>query len=184
MENFDYRSARTYAGQYGAIIGLIWICSFACFIGGLHYPVLSHFSLLIGLASLFITIKLLNRFGRTVFPLKFSQATWMAILVYMYASLLFAAAQYIYFRFIDNGFLVSTYETLFQNPEYQKLLQQLMPGMEQQETAIHEAINMLYTITPIQLTFNFLIYNVFLGFILSLPTGFFVSRKNKTTRNN
>ena len=104
MENFDYRSARTYAGQYGAIIGLIWICSFACFIGGLHYPVLSNFSLLIGLASLFITIKLLNRFGRTVFPLKFSQATWMAILVYMYASLLFAAAQYIYFRFIDNGF--------------------------------------------------------------------------------
>lgn len=179
MEAIDYKVARTYAGQYGAIVGIFWIISFACFIGGLHYPIISNFSLLIGLASLFVTGALLRKFGRTVFPLKFSQAAWMTIQIYLYASLLMAAAQFIYFRFLDNGFLVSTYEALFKSSEYQQLLQQLLPGLNNQTEAIDEVIGMLYTITPIQLTFNFLIYNVFLGFILAIPTGFFASRKNR-----
>lgn len=179
MDTIDYKMARTYAGQYGAVVGALWIISFACFIGGLHYPLLSNFSLLIGLASLFVTGALIRKFSRTVFPVKFSQAAWMTIQIYMYASLLMAAAQFIYFRFLDNGFLVSTYETLFQSPEYQQLLQQLLPGISNQTQAIDEVIGMLYTITPIQLTFNFLIYNVFLGFILAIPTGYFASRKNK-----
>lgn len=183
MMTFNYKLARTYSGQYGAVTGLLWIISFACFIGGLHYPILANLSLLVGLGSIAATIFLLRKFSRTVFPLKFSQAMWMAMQIYLYATLLLAAAQFVYFRFLDHGFLVSTYETLFQAPEYQEIIGQLLPGSDQQ-TAIDEAISMLYTITPIQLTFNFLIYNVFLSFILAIPTGFIGSRKGKQTQNN
>ena len=51
MDATSYRQLRAYAAQYGAIVGLIWIVSFAFYIVGLTHPLIGNIGLLIGIFS-------------------------------------------------------------------------------------------------------------------------------------
>lgn len=163
-----YQDLRAYAGQCGAVIGGLWISSFACFIGGLTYPGLSLICMLLGISSIFATGSLVRRFRRTTADIRFGMAWWMSILMFIYASLLMAVAQYIYFRYMDNGFLADYYASIMQQPEFATLMQYAQGGQDYQDV-MEQVINMLRTISPIELTFQFMIYNFFLGIFLSIP---------------
>lgn len=168
MEKFSYGKARAYAGQYGAWVGALWIASFCCYMGGLTQPWLANLGLLIGFISLLFTGMLLRGFYRQVAPLSFFRAWWMAWLVFLYASLLTAVVQYVYFRFIDNGRLINTYSALFEKPESRELLAAMLPEQDP-EAAIRQALELLGSLSPIEITFEWMLYNIFLGFILALP---------------
>ncbi len=169
MDATSYRQLRAYAAQYGAIVGLIWIVSFAFYIVGLTHPLIGNIGLLIGIFSVVAAGFLVRKFRHEISPLRFAQSWWMSILIYMYASLLMAVAHFIYFRYIDNGLLVDTYASILQQPEAVAMLQSMMPG-EDTARASAEVVDLLRSITPIQFTFEFLIYNLILGFILGIPT--------------
>ena len=49
------------------------------------------------------------------------------------------------------------------------MMQSMMPG-EDVTAVVADVTAQLQQITPIQLTFEFLVYNLLLGFILSIPT--------------
>lgn len=183
MSNINYRQVRAFAAQYGTIVGLMWIVSFSFFIIGLSQPLISNLSLLFGLLSIFAAISLVRKFIREVTPLNFWQSWRMSTFIYMYAALLMAAAQFIYFRFIDNGFLINTYMETIQKPEAITMMQNMMPG-EDIKAITEQAIDLLRNITPIQLTFEFLIYNLLLGIILSIPTAGFSAAIGKKQKNN
>jgi hypothetical protein len=100
----------------------------------------------------------------------------------MYASLLMAMAQFIYFQYIDNGLLFDTYASVIQQPEMTALLQNMLPS-EDINKVINETIDTLRSITPINLTFKFLTNNLFLGLILSVPTAGF-SNIGKSSSNH
>lgn len=163
-----YSELRTYAAQKGAVVGGMWIASFACFIGGLSLPGLSFISMLTGVGSIFVTGLLVRRFRRQTGDIGFGMACWMSMLMFMYASLLMAAAQFIYFRYLDNGFMADTYASLMQQPEVIKALQDMGYG-ENYKELFEQTIATWQTITPIELTFEFLVSNFFLGVFLSLP---------------
>lgn len=169
MDITSYRQQRAYAAQYGFIVGLIWIASFSLFIIGLTQPLMGNLSLLVGILSIAAAGYLVRKFRHEVAPLRFWHTWWMATQIFMYASLLMAAAQFIYFRYIDNGLLVDTYASIMQQPEAMAMLQSMMPG-EDTARASTEVVDLLRSITPIQFTFEFLIYNLILGFILGIPT--------------
>ena len=182
MKAIERQQFSAYAAQNGTIIGLMWIVSFAFYIVGLSHPLIGNLSLLFGLLSLYCCVALIKKFKREITPINFWQSWRMSILIYMYASLLIAMAQFIYFQYIDNGLLFDTYASVIQQPEMTALLQNMLPG-EDINKVINETIDTLRSITPINLTFKFLTNNLFLGLILSVPTAGF-SNIGKSSSNH
>ena len=92
-----------------------------------------------------------------------------------------AVAQFVYFRYIDNGLLLQTYSTIMQQPEAVAMMQSMMPGEDVAEVS-RQVIDLLKSISPIQLTFEFLVYNLMFGFLLAIPTAWIgLSGKSRTT---
>lgn len=168
MDIIKARQFRAFSAQYGTIVGLFWILSFSCYIIGLGHPLVANLGFLFGLCSIVVTGYLVRHFRRQVFNFKFLLSWRMSLMIFTYASLLLAAAQFIYFRYIDNGMLANTYASLLEQPESRQLLEAMMPG-DDVHTATTNAIELLQSITPIEITINFLIYNIILSLFLSLP---------------
>lgn len=183
MKQTDYKQINAFAGQYGLIVGLMWVLSFACFIFGLNKPLIGNLALLFGLLSIFVCEKLVRNFRYTVQELRFPAVWRMSLMIYFYASLIMAMAQFIYFRFIDNGLLQEAYSEVLQRPEAITMLQQMMPD-EDISTVTEQALAMLGSITPAQMTGEFLIYNLFLGLMLSIPTAVLAKMGRKDPSNN
>lgn len=183
MNAISYKQLRAFAAQYGAVVGLMWIVSFAFYIIGLTRPLVGNVGLIIGLLSVVTAGFLIRKFRGEVFPLRFGQSWWMAMLIFMYASLLMAVAQFVYFRYIDNGLLLQTYSTIMQQPEAVAMMQSMMPGEDAAEVS-RQVIDLLKSISPIQLTFEFLVYNLMFGFLLAIPTAWIgLSGKSRTTHS-
>ena len=174
MTKEQYRQFKAYATQYGTFVGLMWVTSFACYIGGFSAPFLSTLCLFLGITSPLLAIYLGKRFRRDACEgfISFGRALWFALLMFFYATLLTTIVQYIYFRFIDNGFLFSAFETLLQQPEVKESLNSMLSTME-----LENVTDILSSITPSQLTFNMLTFNMFAGMILSFPVALAVMRR-------
>ena len=99
---------------YGAYLGVFWIVGAVFFPLGLTNPFL--FLLFIGfvLCGPFIAYRYARTYRNGVCggSISFSHAWVFTVLMYMFAALLAAAAHYVYFRFIDQGYIVSTYSRL------------------------------------------------------------------------
>ncbi len=183
MNAISYKQLRAFAAQYGAVVGLMWIVSFAFYIIGLTRPLVGNVGLIIGLLSVVTAGFLIRKFRGEVFPLRFGQSWWMSTLIFMYASLLMAVAQFVYFRYIDNGLLLQTYSTIMQQPEAVAMMQSMMPEEDAAEVS-RQVIDLLKSISPIQLTFEFLVYNLMFGFLLAIPTAWIgLSGKSRTTHS-
>lgn len=182
MSTEQYRQIRAYAAQYGTLVGLIWIASFASFVIGLTRPMLSNLALLIGLSSVAVAGYQVRKFRREIYDLRFASAWWMSLLIFIYAALLMAVAQFVYFRYLDNGFMADTYAAILEQPEAIAMMQSMMPGEDVQELTT-QSINLLRSITPIQLTIEFLIYNIFIGLLLAVPSAW-IGRNGKGLEPN
>ena len=86
------------------------------------------------------------------------------ILVFFYGGVLFAVAQYLYFAFMDNGFLLSQFSKMVTSEEGKALLQQY--GMQQM---VDESLQEMANIRPIDYALNMLTINITMGFVLGLP---------------
>ena len=160
---------RAYAATYGTAVGAIWVLSFALFIVGLRHAAAANISLLAGIASIAVATMLVRNFRLNIRPLRFATAWRLSLMTYLYATLLMAVAQYIYFRYIDGGYLAQTYTQLLQEPQAMTMLQAMWPEQEPQEI-VQTCIDLLQTLTPSTLTMQFLMYNLMLALILSWPT--------------
>lgn len=179
MDLIQAKQLRAYSAQYGAIVGLMWILSFSCYIIGLSEPLVGNLGLLFGVFSFVVAGYLIRHFRRTVFTFGYFRAWRVASLIFIYAALLMAVAQYVYFRYIDQGFLAGVYAEVASRPETRTILEQMFPGYDVAELT-EQTVELLRTISPIEITLEFLIYNIILGAILALPAaGIGVSGKGK-----
>ena len=67
--------------------------------------------------------------------ISFLHAWVFTVFMYMFAALLAAVAHYIYFRFIDHGYVINTCETMVDT-----LAQSNMPGMDSYIATYQEAL--------------------------------------------
>lgn len=173
------QQTRAYAGYYGLWVGACWIASFGLNIAGLQSPLLGNLGLLVGLASVFLGVKLLRGFREHVAPLPLRRAWYLSWMMYLAAALLCTAAQYIYFAYLDGGMVTRAYTDLLQQPEVQDLLRQMLPGQDAHALAT-EAINTFMATPPSQLAIQFLMWNILLATLVAFPTALFSFSRPKS----
>lgn len=173
----EYEQLKAFARIDGAIVGGLWIVSFAFFIGEFYNPILGFVSLIVGVYSLVLAAMRLKRLRDNVLDgmITFSRALLYSMLVYFYAALLMAAGQFIYFQFIDQGFMLSQYEEITNTAEFNTLLAAY--GIKQNEMKM--AIDNIAALRPIDIALQFFTTNIILGFMVSLPIAAMLKSKYK-----
>ena len=99
-------------------------------------------------------------------------------MVFFYGGVLFALAQYLYFAFMDNGYLLSQFSKMVTSEEAQQMLKQY--GMTEMMT---ESLKELANIRPIDYALNMLTINITLGFVLGVPISLIMQRTKSNIAN-
>ena len=166
------------AMQYGTMMGLFWIIKFTFIPLGIRIPSLHILFFLLTLCVPFIGFIFARRFRirNCDNTLSYERAFSFLLLMYIYASILVAAAHYVYFQFMDKGALLTFYKDSFL--EFKNMADGfLLQSIHQME----EAFDTFGNLSSIEITFSFLSNNIFYCFILTAVTALFVMRK-KTNR--
>ena len=156
------------------MLSLLWIGSFACYIKGLSSPTLAFAALLLMTLSPFFAASRLRHFrdyAREGF-ITFKRGYAYTVMSFFYAGLLMAAAIYVYFEFMDNGYLLSVYSSVMDSEEGKRVLE--MSGMKEQ---MMQGLQDLYNMRPIDFSVNILTAIIFTGFVLGLPIAALLQRK-------
>lgn len=164
------------AMYFGTLMGLFWIIKFTFLPLGFTIPLLQ---LLFVLLTFFVPIlgylyarKFRNRYcGGSI---TFSRAFAFTVLMYLFAALLAAVAHYIYFRYIDNGFLIDSYIGQLEAMK-PTATEELKESIDQ----FIEGFSLISSLSPIQLTFQLISQNFMYGILLALPTALLVMRRKK-----
>lgn len=152
---------KAFARQDGALTALLWIASFAFTVtasGG------SLGNLLLLSTPFFVAWRLV-RFRNYALEgvISFRRGFAYCLYTFAYAALLFALAQYLYFRFLDHGAFANMFTGM---------INALAPIYEQNGMSasdIKDTVSLVATITPIQWAFLFMMQNLLICFIVSPP---------------
>ena len=170
----EMEQVQAFARVDGAVLSLFWIVSFACFIGNFSNPLLGLLAFFIGAASLVFAALRLRKFRDEVRDgiLSFLRGYGYSVMTYLYASLLFAAAQFVYFQFIDNGYLMNQYASIAQSKEFIEMMQ--VYGIKPEDLKI--GMDNLAALRPIEIALQFFSLNVMMGVFVSLPVAIIMRR--------
>ena len=102
----------------------------------------------------------------------FTQAFSFCFLMYLFASILTALAHYVYFRFIDQGYLLNTYLD-----QLETIKDSVTGDMKISVEQLIGSLNVISSLSSLQLTFQLLSQNFFYGILLAIPTGLVVMKK-------
>ena len=169
----EYIQLKAFARQDGVLLALLWVSSFLLYILGLSNQMLGLAAVMLMLYTPFFVGTRLGKFrdyGREGL-ISFSRGYVYTILVFFYGGVLFAVAQYLYFAFMDQGFLVSQFSKMVNTDEARQMLQQY--GMTEM---MDESLQQMSAIRPIDYALNMLTINISLGFILGIPISLFKQR--------
>lgn len=152
---------KAFARQDGAILALVWTASFMALMMSPRTP----WGNLLAIATPFFVGWRLVRFRDYALDgiISFRRGLAYSWYTFFYASLLFAIAQYLYFRYLDQG----TMNALL--VETARQMNAVYKEQGASDNQIMTALNMLATLKPIQLSFLFMMQNILIGTILSIP---------------
>lgn len=152
---------KAFARQDALLLALLWAASFAC-IMMLQAGLVGN---LLALATPFLVGYRLAAFRNGALDglISFRRAYAYCTYTFLYASLIFALVQFAYFQFLDKG----TFAQLI--TETMRLMSPVYEQNGISKTEIKQSIDMITQITPIQWAFTFMMQNLFIGAIVSLP---------------
>lgn len=158
------------------LFGRFWILKFILFPLGISVPFL--FSIFIGLTLCvpFMAYYYVRMYRNMVCggTISFLHAWIFTVFMYMFAALLTAVAHYIYIRFIDQGFILNSYETMLNSWE---ITYKAVPGIDAYIEQLREGLSQVRSLTPIEITMQMMSMNVFVGSLLAIPTALFVMKR-------
>lgn len=162
---------KAFARQDGMMLAMLWIASFACMT---VIPAGAFGNLL---ATPFFVVWRLIQFRDKVLDgtASFRRSFAFAFYVFVYASLVFALAQFAYFRFLDGGAFASAIG---------ESLRLLAPVCEQNgisKAQIDDYMRLVSMFTPVQWAFIFLMQNLAIGAVVSVPIAAVCKRSGWTT---
>ena len=172
----EYKQLKAFAKQDGALLSLLWIGALACYIQGLSSPILGMIAMLLIVASPFYAANRLRKFRDEARQgiISFMRAYGYTVLTYFYGGLLLAVAIFVYFQFMDNGYLMSKLMDILNTEQGQQMVK--VYGMTDE---ISQSMEQLAKMRPIDYALNMLTIIISTGFILGLPTAALMRRELK-----
>lgn len=168
-------SVRQYAMRFGIILGLFWIIKFTLLPMGLTNPFLELLFIVLTILVPYITWRFTRMYRDNVYKgsISFLKAWQFCLLTYFFASLLTALAHFIYFQYIDNGYIVNTYRETLQSFS-------AVPEMSGLVSQMNLALDAMSQISARDMVLQLFIQNIFCGNIIAIITALFVSINSKT----
>jgi hypothetical protein len=169
----EYIQMKAYARQDGFFLALLWTASFACYILGITNELLGMLALGLAVMTPFFVAGRLRKFrdeGREGL-ISFGRGYAYTVFVFFYGAVLLAVVQFIYFAYVDHGYLLSTFSKMLSSDEGRALVKQY--GMTQM---VEESLSEMANIRPIDYALNILTVNIVIGFVLALPIGLVMQR--------
>ncbi len=163
-----------YAMRYGTYMGIFWAAKFCLFPPGVANPLLMMVFVVLTLTVPFVSYFMVRSFRDTYCEgaVTFAQGWIFTSFLYTFAALFVAVAHYVYFAYIDQGYLVNTYSSLIQETRALKI-----PETEQMLTQMEQVLETIRELSPIEMVIQLLAQNIIYGSILAIPVAFFVKRK-------
>ena len=162
--------------RYGTAMGIFWACKFVLFPLGMNMPLLLMFFFILTLSVPILGYLFVKKYReqQCAGVLNFSKAYIFTIFMYMFASLFVAVIHYLYFRYMDNGMIVNTYLEMIDQ------MNAVATGdMKESLEQFRTALDVISSLTPLEITLQLLTQNVFYCSILAIPTGLLVMRNKK-----
>ncbi len=172
-----FEQLKAFARIDGALVGCMWIVSFACFMGNFSNPLWGLLGMAIGVGSIVWAAMRLRRFRDNILEgeISFRRAFCYGVFVYLYAALIMAVGQYVYLQFLDNGYLMTQYMDTISRPEFSTAMQ--LYGIDKGDMKL--AMDTLQELRPIDFALQFFTMNIILGVIISLPMASLMRSKKK-----
>lgn len=173
----EIQQITAYARIDGAIMAAIWVVSFACFIGNFYNPMLGLAFFITGASSLVVGVMRLKGFRDNVLNgiISFRRSYAYSLMTYMNAALLFALVQFLYFKFLDKGFLMTQYLKMAETKEFTDMMR--VYGLTAADLKF--AMENIAALRPIEVALQFFTSNVLLGIFISLPVALVIKRTPK-----
>lgn len=171
----SYIHTRAFARIDGGKLGLFWIASFALFVLNFNYPLCGMLWMLTMIATPFLIGIMTRRHAVNQLNGKISyrRAYAYSFLTTFYAGLILAIAQWLYFQFMDNGFVINHYVSIIGSKDVNNALTSMGYKMDD----INEMVEMLKSLRPIDISLQILWSNIVAGLILSLTTALYASSR-------
>ena len=161
-----------YAMIFGTYMGVFWILKFTLLPLGMTSPFL-----LLLFICLTLCVPFMGYYYTKIYRDKvcggtigFLHAWVFDIFMYVCAALLTAVAHYVYFRFIDQGFMLDTLRQ-----QSMQMTGNILMSPEQMKTYIDTMV----TLTPTDITLSMVSSNIYYCALLSIPTALIAMRRKK-----
>lgn len=172
----DRSYTQKYAMTFGTYMGLYWIAKFILFPLAFNAPFLSLLYLLFTLAVPFLGYYYAKQYRDKYCEgtISFLHALIFTILLYLFASLLVSVAHYVYFQYIDHGYIADTYSQLWDR------LMTTSPELVENKEIIEEMKQAARSLSPLDITIQCIGLDILWGCIFAFPTALAVMRKENS----
>lgn len=163
-----------YAMRFGTFMGIFWIGKFFLFPLGLEIAILQYVFIALCIYVPFLGYRFAKKYRDDVCcgEISFVHAWVFVTFMYLFASLFTSVGHYIYFQFIDYGYIANTYLLILQEsskvgaPEWKEIIKQM-----------NEAVSVFSSLSPIQIVMHLLSQNMLYCSIISIPTALILKRE-------
>ena len=165
------------AMRYGTIMGIFWTLKFILFPLGMNSPLLLMIFFLLTLMVPVIGFFLVRQYRDRECGgiLKFSRAFLFTSFMYLFAALFATIAHYVYFRYMDNGLIVGTYQDMLTQMQGVATTTDMKNSLDQ----FQQALDIIANLSPLEISIQLITQNVFYCTLIALPTAMLVMRKPK-----
>ena len=164
------------AMYYGTLMGIFWTLKFILFPLGMTMPVmLVAFFILTFIGVPVLGVSLVRQYRDRVCQgtLPFSRAFLFTTFMYMFAALFATIAHYIYFRYMDNGLIVGTYQDILAQMSAIASTEEMKASLDQ----FQQALDIISSLSPLDISIQLITQNIFYCTLLAIPTALLVKRK-------
>ena len=159
--------------RYGTMMGIFWTLKFVLFPMGMQSPLLLMafflLTLIVPVAGFFLVRQYRDRECGGV--LSFSRAFLFTSFMYLFAALFATIAHYVYFRYIDGGLIVNTYQDMLTQMEAIATA-----DMKASLDQFQQALDIIAALSPLEISIQLITQNVFYCTLIALPTALLVKR--------
>ncbi len=170
------KTLQEHAMRFGTLMGIFWILKFILLPLGFKIPFLQLLFIMLTCYVPFLGYKMVKKYRNDFCEgtVNFSQAYLFLMMMYFFAALLTSAGHFTYFQFIDNGFITDSYLSSLET-----FKNGVSGGSDASVDQLIEMFNQVAALSPIQLTLQLFIQNIFYGSLLALPTALLAMKRKK-----